>query len=73
MTNQARYEYEVDSAEDERASNTLMKKRAEAGWELVSGSIGTWTSNEGPFVGSVAPWHWRLTYVMYWRKPTATM
>jgi hypothetical protein len=63
---EAEWEYRVTTVDDKHPLvNEDMKKWAEAGWELVSGSAVPFVSTGSG--GGIAPlWHAR--YVMYWRK-----
>jgi hypothetical protein len=64
MHSGARYEYRMSYVDDNRKRvNDTMQKRAEDGWELVSGSAASY--QEGVVV--------RIRYIMYWRKPMATV
>jgi hypothetical protein len=62
MTKQAHYEYRMVYIDDDRKRvNDTMQKRAEDGWELVSGSAVSYEERATV----------RLRYVMYWRRPRA--
>jgi hypothetical protein len=66
----AAYEYRVCSEDDSmKDADALMKKWAEAGWELVSGSSHSWVSQDA--FGPPGPRIWHTTYVMFWRRPVA--
>jgi hypothetical protein len=65
--NNTKCEYRVSQVDDDvEAVNETMGKWAEAGWELVSGSVNSWASR-GSNYNDMTIWHTR--YVMYWRKP----
>lgn len=67
----ATYEYAVSTVDDNITdANNLMKVWAEAGWELVSGAVTSWSNKElGTTTEPIPPTIWHTKFVMYWRKP----
>ncbi len=69
MPTTTKYEYRIAWVDDDaEAVNASMKRWADAGWELVSGSAVPWVSTEG--FGALQTWH--AKFVTYWKKEKDT-
>jgi hypothetical protein len=66
-----KYEYRVSSADDDQTEvNKVMAQWAEAGWELVSGSVTHWVAGE--YTRGVLKPVGHFRFVMYWRRSIVT-